>query len=66
MAYTYMSQSVNRRVYQRISNNDIDIRGEISHFMQQSEFQRHSKSLKFTYSYLHMKHEIIPSSLLLK
>ena len=36
-----MWQSVNRRVYQRISNNDVDVRGETVHSMQQqSEFQR--------------------------
>ena len=30
-----MWQSVNRRVYQQISNKDVDIRGETLHFMQQ-------------------------------
>ena len=36
-----MWHSVNRRVYQQISNKDVDIRGETLHFMQQqSELQR--------------------------
>ena len=60
-----MWQSVNRRVYQQISNKDVDIRGEtLLHAT--TKRTSPSKSLKFTYSSPHMKHKIIPPSLLLK
>ena len=50
-----MWQSVNRRVYQQISNKDVDIRGETLHFMQQqSELQRRNLS-SFSFSSRHMK-----------
>ena len=47
-----MWQSVNRRVYQRISNNDVDVRGETAHSMQQqSEFQRRNIWSLLTHPY---------------
>ena len=60
-----MWQSVTRRVYQQISNKDVDIRGEtLLHAT--TKRTSPSKSLKFIYSSRHMKHKIIPPSLLLK
>ena len=60
-----MWQSVNRRVYQQISNKDVDIRGETLHFMeQQSELQR--RNLWNFLTHLHAWNKITPSFLLLK
>ena len=60
-----MWQSVNGRVYQQISNKDVDIRGETLHFMQQqSELQRWN--LWSFLTHLDTWNKITPSSLLLK
>ena len=60
-----MWQSVNRRVYQQISNKDVDIRGETLHFMQQqSKLQRWN--LWSFLTHLDTWNKITPSSLLLK
>ena len=64
-SFTYTWQSVNRRVYQQISNKDVDIRDETSVHATMKRTSP-SKSLKFTYSFRHMKHKIIPPYLLLK
>ena len=60
-----MWQSVNGRVYQQISNKDVDIRGETLHFIrQQSEHQR--RNLWSFLTHLDTWNKITPSSLLLK
>ena len=60
-----MWQSVTRRVYQQISNKDVDIRGETLHFMQQkSELQR--RNLWSFLTHFDTWNKITPSSLLLK
>ena len=60
-----MWQSVNRRVYQQISNKDVDIRVETLHFtQQQSKLQR--RNLWSFLTHLDTWNKITPSSLLLK
>ena len=64
-SFTFLWQSVNRRVYQQISNKDVDIRGEALHFMQQqSEIRR--RNLWSFVTHLDTWNKITPSSLLLK
>ena len=60
-----MWQSVNRRVYQQISNKDVDIRGETLNFtQQQSELKR--RNLWSFLTHLDTWNKITSSSLLLK
>ena len=62
-SFTFMWQSVNGRVYQQISNKDVDIRGETLHFMQQqSELQR--RNLWSFLTHRGTWNKITPSSLL--
>ena len=60
-----MWQSVNRRVYQQISNKDVDIRGETLHFMQQQSELQHRNLWSFL-THLDTWNKITPSFLLLK